>query len=60
MSSDTMPNPYYDFSGFARLSVFSVDGELLYCEWILSPVDYGSYSVPRVGSDFSIELVSDE
>ena len=60
MSSDTMPNPYYDFSGFARLSVFSVDGELLYCEWILSPVDYGSYSVQRVDSDFSIELVSDE
>ena len=60
MSSDAMPNPYYDFSGFARLSVFSVDGELLYCEWILSPVDYGSYSVQRVDSDFSIELVSDE
>lgn len=60
VTSDDQPNPYYKFFGFARLSVFSADGELLYCEWILSPVDYGSYSVSRVGSDFSIELVNGE
>lgn len=60
VTSDDQPNPYYEFYGFARLSVFSVDGELLYCEWIRSPIDYGSYSVPRVGSNFSIELVNEE